>query len=371
MQSQAELSWIAAGWLATANYVGYFVGVLLAASVKTVALRAGCYRIGLVLAVVSTGCMAFTQDVLVWAALRFLGGLGTAAGMLLASALVLAWLKRNLHQPDLGLHFAGIGLGILISGAAVELLHPMLDWRSLWLILAAVGAALFLPAWRWLPSTEEIKPEAIEVGSWPATPRALWLLMSAAYFGAGFGYVVTATYLVALLGEPLGLFRTGTVAWMLVGVSAAVGSLVWDVIARRLSLLTALKLAYLAQLISVPLTSIGDGSLAALCGAILFGYSFVGVVNLTLVFASQTLGLSPTAAMSRLTLAYGTAQVFGPVVAAWLIASTGSPSAAWVASASVMAVGLFFLFIFGLCVQRSGVRAHPATTSPAVSHPPT
>ena len=75
-------------------------------------------------AVVSTAAMGMTQDLNLWVALRFVSGLSSTAGLLIASGLVLNWLIRHGHRPELGLHFAGIGLGIVVSGLAVAAIAP-------------------------------------------------------------------------------------------------------------------------------------------------------------------------------------------------------------------------------------------------------
>jgi MFS family permease len=113
-------------------------------------LKDRLYRIGLVLAVLTTGMMALAESPLLWGASRYLAGLSTAAGLMLGSGLILNWLLRHGHRAELGLHFSGLGLGIVVGALLVELAAPLLDWRGQWWLLTA-GALLLVPAWRWLP----------------------------------------------------------------------------------------------------------------------------------------------------------------------------------------------------------------------------
>ncbi|MDE1978833.1 MAG: YbfB/YjiJ family MFS transporter, partial [Betaproteobacteria bacterium] len=116
MHREAGLTNLAAGWLATFNYAGYITGALIAAAVGNLRQKFVMYRIGLVLAVVTTAALGFTDNTAVWAVLRFVSGLSSTAGLLLASGLALNWLIRHGHRPELGLHFTGLGLGIVVSG---------------------------------------------------------------------------------------------------------------------------------------------------------------------------------------------------------------------------------------------------------------
>lgn len=133
MREQAGLTHWAAGWLATVNYAGYMAGTLLAASINDLGRKYLIYRCGLVIAVVSTAAMGWTDSVPVWSVLRFVAGFSSTAGLLLASGLVLNWLIRQGHRPQLGLHFVGLGLGIAVSGVAVAALVQGLPWDRQWL----------------------------------------------------------------------------------------------------------------------------------------------------------------------------------------------------------------------------------------------
>ena len=139
MREQAGLSHLAGGWLATINYAGYMSGALLAASISDLGRKFVIYRVGLVIAVVSTAAMGLTDNVLLWAGLRYVAGFSSTAGLLLASGLVLNWLMRQGHRPELGLHFMGLGLGIAVSGISVAAMVNWLSWDKQWMGLGVLG----------------------------------------------------------------------------------------------------------------------------------------------------------------------------------------------------------------------------------------
>ena len=102
MQEQAGLGVSEGGWLAATNYLGYLAGALVASMISDLVLKDRLYRIGLLVAVLTTAAMGLTDNVWLWSLLRFLAGLSTAAGMLLGSGLIMNWLIRRTERQLCG-----------------------------------------------------------------------------------------------------------------------------------------------------------------------------------------------------------------------------------------------------------------------------
>jgi MFS family permease len=351
MQQQTWLNDAAGGWLATFNYLGYMSGALLAASISSLQLKFRLYRVGLVLAVLSTLAMGWTTDALLWTALRYIAGLSSAAGMLLSSGLVLNWLMRHGHRAELGVHFSGIGLGILTSGLAVMAMRGALDWASQWHVLSLIGLLFAVPAWAWVPPPAAAPtvasgsaPHASASLVVPPPPSARWMrLLIASYFCAGFGYVVSATFIVAMAARQPALASTGGLAWVLVGLAVVPACFGWDHLARRLGELPALLLAYLAQIVSIVLPALSGSAAIFIVAALLYGATFIGIVSLTLALVGRTSPANPAKAMARLTLSYGVAQVIAPALCGQMAQVSGSYHGALWLTAAVMSVGVALL----------------------------
>jgi len=341
MRSEAGLSDLAGGWLATFNYAGYITGALVAATISDLGRKFQLYRLGLVVAVASTLAMGLTQDVTVWAVLRFVSGLSSTAGLLLASGLVLNWLMRRGHRPELGLHFIGLGGGIVVSGLAVAAMVGNLSWQGQWISLGLLGIAFFLPAWFWLPAPAAFQAQAQTAA---LAPSRRWMaLLIAAYFCAGFGYVISATFIVAIVEKLPMLAGKGGWVWVIVGVAAAPACFLWDRIAAGLGQVPALLLGYGLQTVSIILPAVSDGTLANLVSAVLYGSTFVGIVSLTLSLIGRCFPANPAKAMARLTLSYGVAQIVAPAMSGYIATATGSYRGALYVAAVVMVVGMGFL----------------------------
>ncbi|MBS0369772.1 MAG: YbfB/YjiJ family MFS transporter [Proteobacteria bacterium] len=342
MRGEAGLSAMDGGWLATFNYVGYITGALVAATISDLGRKFKLYRIGLVVAVVSTAAMGVTQDVTLWVVLRFVAGLSSTAGLLIASGLVLNWLIRHGHRPELGLHFAGIGLGIIVSGLAVAGMVGHLAWDGQWLGLGLLGVLFFVPAWFWLPAPAPVSAQAAT--HLPAPPSRRWMgLFIAAYFCAGFGYVISATFIIAIVEKLPMLAGKGGWVWVIVGLAAAPSCFLWDRIATAGGQIPALLLAYCLQIVSILLPAFSDGTAANLASAMLYGGTFVGIVSLTLSIIGRCFPANPAKAMARLTLSYGVAQVVAPAMAGYIATMTGSYKGALIVAAWVMAAGMALL----------------------------
>jgi MFS family permease len=344
LQAQTGLSDAGAGALAAINYAGYMSGALAAAWIDDVRWRHRLYSMGLWMALLTTAAMALSPWMPAWALWRFIGGLCGATGMLLGSGLVLGWLMRHGHRPELGLHFMGIGLGIVVSAlGAWGLAQVWPEWWRQWLAFAVLGVVFFVPAWMWRPPV----PPAVAVaqadeGAHTVSRRWLWTLLGS-YFAAGWGFVISATFTVAMVEREPALAGHGPWAWALVGVAAMPAVFVWDRVARRIGDTRALLLALGLQTVSVLLPALSGSLAAAMAGAVGYGATFIGIVSLTLALVGRRSPHNPGKAMARLTLSYGAAQMIAPVVAGVMAQSTGTFRGALWLTAGVMAAGMALL----------------------------
>lgn len=348
MQDQTWIGDAEGGWMAAINYIGYMCGALLAASLSDLQLKDRLYRIGLVLAVVTTGGMALTDNIWLWSTLRFLSGLSSAGSMLIASGLILNWLIRHHHRSELGIHFAGVGLGIMFAAIVVEgMLRLALDWSDQWLWFGIMGAMLAIPAWRWLPP-----PEAVSVThagrpmvDQPPASRFMWLMM-AAYFCAGYGYVISATFIVTIVEREPALAGMGQLVFLVVGLAAAPAVMVWDLVARRLGYLGALLLAYLIQVVGIVLPTFSESLAVVLFSAVLYGGTFIGCVSLVLTMAGRLYPTRPAKLMGKMTLSYGLAQIVAPALTGMLAEQSGNYTVGlWLAGGFVLLGAVLVLIL--------------------------
>ena len=345
LQIQTGLTDAAAGGLAAINYAGYMSGALAATWIDDVRWRHWLYSAGLWMALVTVAAMALTTWMPAWALIRYIGGLCGATGMLLGSGLVLGWLMRQGRRPELGLYFIGLGLGIVVSAlGAWGLSQVWATWSDQWLAFAALGLVFFVPAWKWRPP---VPPQVVlshdaAAATGLGSRRWAWTMLSS-YFAAGWGFVISATFTVAIVEREPALAGQGPLAWAMVGMAAMPAVFIWDLVARRVGDKRALLLAFGLQTLSVMLPAMSGELWAALAGAVGYGATFIGIVSMTLALVGRRAPNNPGKAMAKLTLSYGAAQMLAPVVAGYMAQTTGTFKGALWLTAGVMAAGMVLL----------------------------
>ena len=349
MQEQMGMSESLAGWLAGWNYIGYLTGLFIVWLISDLRAKDFFYRYGLLVVIIATAAMAAHENRVVWYASRFFAGVASATGFMLGTGLILNWLHQNGYKAELGIHFSGVGLGIICSafivGSTGLEASLALNWRLQWVALAAVGFILLLPATLLLPLPKQDEEEQAHVRRADPSdmPSDTWLwLMQAAYFCAGFSNTVNVTF-TSLITELQPLDGLGSRMWMQVGIAAVVAPFIWDRIARRIGSLTALKAAFALNVFGNIALALSNSLIMTIIASSLFGFTFMGIVSLTLSTVGRRYGKMATQVMARLTLGYCVAQILSPIISGTVAEATGSFRLSLYGVSVIMLIGLICL----------------------------
>ncbi|MBV9748698.1 MAG: YbfB/YjiJ family MFS transporter [Acetobacteraceae bacterium] len=317
-----------AGLIASANFAGYLAGALLAALPRLPGgSRRAWFLAALAASALTTAAMGWADATASFLLLRFVGGAASAFVLVLGSALVLDRLARAGLDRWGALHFAGVGLGIAASAILVDALQAAgAGWRTLWLGSGA-AAAVALPL-----AAALVRPEA-SVGAQPtpsAAPRSAASLPAG--LGAltlchglfGFGYVVTATFIVAAVRSAPALRTLEGEVWLVVGLAAVPSTAAWTWAAQLLGVLPAYALACLLAAIGVAAGGVWETASGALLAAVLLGGTFMGITALGFAAARAAALDDGRRASALMTAGFGLGQVVGPLVAGRLLDATGS-----------------------------------------------
>jgi predicted MFS family arabinose efflux permease len=342
MREDLGWSYTEAGWLNTANSIGYLAGALLSLALIS---RLGPRRLfvwGMALTVAALAFSALTRDLWTLGLWRVLAGIGGApvfvAGGAMASALFAGDRRRS--ALAIAAYFGGGGAGMLLSGLA---LPPFMAWFGppgwplAWLMLAGASWLAFVPSWLAAEAAPHAPLGAALGGRLPVL-RVLPALSG--YFLFGVGYLVYMTFLVAWMRDAGAGPVVVAATWAVMGAAVMASPLLWRPV---------LGAAQGGGAIALTMASTGAGALlpvlaptaaAFVASAVLFGASFFMVPASVTAFSRGNLPerqLGP--AIALFTVAFSVGQIIGPVAAGLLSDRTGGTGAGLAAGAAILGLG--------------------------------
>jgi predicted MFS family arabinose efflux permease len=324
-----------AGLVASANFLGYFVGALLAGHPFVAARQRSWLLAALAISAASTAGMAAPSDIASFAVLRFIGGIASAFVIVCASTLVLERLALAGRGSLSAVHFAGVGVGIVFSAVAVSaMLASGAGWRSLWIgsgsiaLLAAIVAAWLIPA---VPGVA-VSPEPITSHASPSGVGT----MVVAYGLFGLGYVITATFLVTIVRVSDEVRVLEPWVWVLFGLAAIPSVAFWTRLGERIGIMNAYALACIIEAIGVA-ASVEWVTISGVClSALLLGGTFMAITALGFMAVRMLSAENPHQAFGRMTASFGIGQMVGPTLAGFLAEQSGSFRAASLIAAAAL-----------------------------------
>ena len=231
-----------AGFVASANFLGYLIGALVAGHRLFAAAPRQWLLIALALSAATTAGMGLATFLPVHIGLRFGGGVASALVIICASTLVLDSLASDGRGHLSAVHFAGVGVGVVISAAVVSVMIAIgAGWRELWLASGLIAAIAGVIAAILLQSGPG-RPFAVGVAQTGSGKTGL-ASMIAAYGLFGFGYVITATFLVTIVRQTREIHALEPWIWILFGLAAVPSVPLWQMVGRKIGLAKAYAVA--------------------------------------------------------------------------------------------------------------------------------
>ena len=362
-----------ASWLASANYLGYMLGAIFCTLQPWIWARlrwlpalafSSLVRVGLLATAALTLAMAWPFPAL-WPVLRFAAGVTSAVVFVYTSGWCLSRLSR-LGVPAMGgIIYAGPGAGIVVSGLLASGMVA-LHWTAAsgWVILGVLAFALSAAVWKILRGGDERLmalatrggqaadlPHATAASHGPGEMAALTL----AYGLAGFGYIITATFLPVIARAALPGSAWLDLFWPIFGLGVMLGALLATRLPHGGDLRVRLGVCYVLQALGIA-ASLWSPSLAGfVIGSLLLGIPFTAITFFALQEVRRLRPATASSFTGLLTAAYGVGQIAGPPLVALLLRNSATTGEGFTLSLEIAASAL----LVGAVLSAWMVRVYP------------
>ena len=363
---QLSLSTTIAGWLASINYIGYFIGALIAMFVPQ---RSTWQAMTLwaIISVVTTMLLVIpNMSLTLWYIIRLIAGMASGVAMILSSSFVIQNLSSERRSVLSAVHYAGIGVGISASAIVTWwLLKLGYHFDVIWLVAGVTSLPLI-----WL--LYAIKPRQVRAvdsqqidakqhvsvhQTYVNFKRSLYeaisghhkalTLLFVSYVLAGFGYISSATFLPVMAAQRLTTQTyAGLMIWLVVGIFAMLSNPLWGALAKRIGEIKTLMGLTVLQAFGMCLPIWFDGAFGLYGNAAILGLTFVGMVSMTLTLFKNINPAYSNLLIALATLAYALGQFLGPLVTVALAGKDGNFNAGLLFAAIGLMIGFVLLVWF-------------------------
>lgn len=346
IRAELGMSLITSGFLLSlVQLAGMTLGLLTGMTAEKIGLRRAVVLGLMLLALSSIGSVLYaTLTSLLW--WRALEGLGFLLVVLPGPALVRRLVPPSKLSRLLGVWGCYIPVGSIITLMGGAWVLSIASWRVLWLILAAVTAAMAVVIWRFLPP-DEAKAAAGRSSAWgiirlTLSTGSIWLVafifaMYAGQWVAVIGFLPTIYMLAGISGVYAGALTA------IVAGSNAIGCLyAGRLLHRGWAPRTLVLIGFAAMVISAVVAFATPVPVWVQFGAVLVFSTVGGLVPTTMFYLVVKLAPIPQATaasvgwMQQLSAA---GQFGGPPLVAWVATLAGGWQSTWMVTVSGALLG--------------------------------
>ncbi|QBF33530.1 YbfB/YjiJ family MFS transporter [Thalassococcus sp. S3] len=346
MQTDLGWSYAQAGWLNTANAIGYIVGALTTIWLIRLLAPWRLFLVGFVattLSLIATGL----ETGLIWQSTwRIAAGLFGALSFSTAGLLAAQLFPQDPRRAALAvalLFGLGGGFGLALGGASVPL---MLDrfgsaaWPWAWVIIGGMSLS-FLPVCFWAARALR-SPPPDQKARVPLPLRTMWAEL-AGYGMFGLGYIVYLTFISAWMTAQNASALLVAGVWITLGICTSVAPFVWGRVFARHASGRPLSLVLCTIALGSALPVLMPNAVGLVASAIIFGLSVFMAPGAITSFTRQNLpAASWGQSISVFTAIFAVAQSLSPIAAGWLGDISGDIGFSLLAASTVLLTGAGF-----------------------------
>jgi len=340
-----QLTITTAGIMASFNFAGYLSGAIFSIFLKDIHTKVKFFRLGLFLSVITTLVLAFSTNEILWIISRVVAGFGSAMLLIVAGSLVMLKLNFEDKTKAMGIHFSGIGIAIVFCELISQYVLQYSTWNIAWLVLASCAiifsfySAYILNFDNYNLTNKPTSKVSKNIFS------SYVILLIAAYFTEGVGFVVQGTFLPDIINNINQVDSYGSLIWLFAGLAGIPASIMWMRLAYKYGTENIIMIAMVLQIFGILIPTFTNNIVINLLSGVLYGSTFIGLVALFMNKAGQISKNNPVIIMGSMTAAYGIGQVLAPLYSIYYINKYGNYDITLYITACIVFVGVLLIFM--------------------------
>lgn len=322
MQIDLNISTTLIGFISSANFAGYFIGIIFASKIYSKFRTSTLISRLLLLQALSMGFMILFNNYILISILYFTSGFLAAIINISIMVYISHAVPQKMRGKALGIAVSGNGVAIIVSGFLVPFLeqyYQAISWKISWFIFSLIIliVSFFIKYLLTYDVDHSLKSD-IKFHAYKNNKK-FWEI-ALLYFLFGISYVVYVTFFVSasiekwhLSSQISGLF------WSTFGFICIFSGLLFGAIADKYGTFKTIILVFAFQAFSIFIIIFDTPSYALFISIFFFAISVWSVPTLIAMLCTEFFGLNKTAQVfSLVTLVFAIGQVIGPLGAGYI-----------------------------------------------------
>lgn len=323
MQESLEITTTQIGFISSANFVGYIVGILLVSFFYSRFTSHKLIFSTLFLQGLMMLCMTLNSNYLIISIFYAFSGFFAAISNISIMAHITNVVPKEIRGKILGVVVSGSGLAIISSGLIVPNVETLVQespWEISWVIFSLL---IILVSFLSQPgikkhASHDMPENKIRAKEYFAIP-SFWKVTTI-YMIFGISYIVYVTFFVSAVIDKYNVSSTlSGNFWAVLGAMSLFSGLIFGMFADKIGAYKTLTFVFILQTISHLILGLDLDSWVIWVSAILFGISVWSIPSLVTLLISFHFDIRRTAqVLSLSTLLFAVCQAIAPVGAGFM-----------------------------------------------------
>ncbi len=349
LQENLAISTTQAGFIGTANFIGYLVGIFFVTPAYKNIQTYKLISMALLLQGFSMLLMTLASHYMLTSLAYSFSGFFAAIANVSIMIYIAHIIPQHLRGKALGIIITGNGLAIIFSGFFVpfiEINYTFGSWKISWTVFALLTIIIAFIVRKGLRqhdnnhgTTKRAKGVLKEQDFWK---------ISLLYLIFGITYVVYITFFVKASMDKYNLsIESSGFFWSILGITSLISGPLFGNLADKIGAYKTLIIIYFLLTISNILLVLDVPSFMLFASASLFGVAAWSIPSLITLLTSITFGKEKTAyVFSLITIIFALGQAIAPVGAGFIFDLTQNFNMVFLICAALTAFGMVNAFIF-------------------------